>query len=58
MPGVEEDGHVGPDLADDVLGGDDAGAGCGGQLADLVQVRFAEPADPGGQLFGFTASRL
>ena len=38
MGGGGEDRHAGADLGNDVLGGDDAGAGHGVQLLDLAQV--------------------
>ena len=48
--GGGEDGHVDADLGDDVLGGDDPGAGHGVELVDLVPVRLGQLLDPGGQL--------
>ena len=50
MGGGGEDRHVGADLGNDVLGGDDAGAGHGVQLLDLAQVRLAQYLDLRGQL--------
>ena len=50
MGGGGEDGHVGADLGDDVLGADRADAGDGVELGDLVQVGLGQCLDPGGEL--------
>ena len=50
MGGGGEDGHIGADLGDDVLGADHSDAGNGVELGDLVQVRLGQCLDLGSEL--------
>ncbi len=49
MGGGGEDGHVGADLGDDVLGADRPDAVDGVELGDLVQPGLGQRLDPGGE---------